>query len=156
MSQHLLKIACFSTLILTSEFSYSAFFIHDEKNNLDCQFSVNEYGYAESEEAAPKGSGLCWRKEIVDKADSYIKENKLRHTQPPTTFDIAVDMSNVCNFGGEGAVSGDLGGAASKYLAVISRYSGNAEAIKKLSSAYDYGRLSAKSPRDCISYVTGR
>lgn len=150
---NLLWVAVLS--VLPASYSYS-FVIHDTKNDLDCEFSVNEHGFAETEEAAPKGSGLCWRKEIVDEADRYVKENKLRFAKRASNFDIAVDMARVCNFGGEGSTSGDVGGAAMKYLDVVSRYSGNAEAIKKLNRAYDYGRLGAMSARECTNYVMGR
>ncbi|WP_312055809.1 hypothetical protein [Pantoea brenneri] len=141
--------------LLPVSFAYS-FVIHDTKNNLDCEFSVNEYGFAQTEEAAPKGSGLCWRKEIVDKADQYVKENKLRYAKPKSSFDIAVDMASACNFGGEGSASGSHLESAKKYLEVVSKYSGNSDAITKLRRAYDYGRLNAKSPRDCTNYVMGR
>ncbi|MDI9276225.1 hypothetical protein QMZ65_03265 [Pantoea sp. EABMAA-21] len=144
-----------SLSVLPAFYSYS-FVIHDSKNNLDCEFSVNQYGFAQTEEAAPKGSGLCWRKKIVDEADRYVRENKLRHVQPKSNFDIAVDMASVCNLGVDGHATGDYYGAAKKYLDVISKYSGHSEAITKLRRAYDYGRLNAKTPRDCTNYVMGR
>lgn len=145
----------YALTLLPVSFAYS-FVIRDTKNNLDCEFSVNEYGFAQSEEAGPKGSGLCWRKEIVDKADQYVKENRLQYVKPKSNFDIAVDMARDCNLGGEGSATGDYRESANKYLDIISRYSGNYDAITKLKQAYDYGRLSAKSPRDCANYVMGK
>lgn len=156
MSPKLIKVLWMSALsFFPVSYSYS-FVIHDTKNNLDCEFSVNEYGFAQTEESAPKGSGLCWRKEIVDKADQYVKSNKLQYSQPKSSFDLAVDMASVCNFGSEGSLTGDSHDSAKKYLDVISRYSGDADSIRKLNRAYDFGRLHAKLPRDCTNYVMGR
>lgn len=45
---------------------------------------------------------------------------------------------------------------AQVHLSIVARYTGNQEAITRLARAYDYGRLSAASPRDCVSYITGR
>lgn len=153
--KHIDLFLIYALTLLPVPFACS-FVIRDTKNNLDCEFSVNEYGFAQTEEAAPKGTGLCWRKEIVDKADQYVKENRLHYVKPKSNFDISVDVARACNFGGEGSAAGDYRESTKKYLDIISEYSGNYDAITKLKHAYDYGRLSAKSPRDCANYVMGK
>ncbi|OVZ83549.1 hypothetical protein CBW54_15810 [Yersinia kristensenii] len=125
-----------------------AFVIHDDQYGFYCDFSINESGYATSEELGPKGPGVCWRKEIMDKADAYIKDNGLKYKKPFSNYDVGVDVFKVCVAGAENK--------ATHYINILDKYTGEAVVIKKLQKAYEYGKRSARTYDDCTSYVTGR
>lgn len=52
------------------------FQIYDEQTDTICTYHENEYGYAESDDPAYMGTGICWRKEMMDKADFHIRSKR--------------------------------------------------------------------------------
>lgn len=52
------------------------FRIYDQQTDTICTYHENEYGYAESDDPAYMGTGICWRKEMMDKADFYIRSKR--------------------------------------------------------------------------------
>ena len=142
-----MKLFLATTLLSISFFSH-AFVIHDDKHDLNCSFSVNEFGYANSEELAPKGPGLCWRKEIIDKANAHINKNGLKYKKPPSNYDVGVDIFKTCVAGAENKTT--------TFIEILDKYTGKTEVIIKLQKAYDYGKTYARSYDDCTGYVTGR
>ena len=52
------------------------FQIYDDVHNVSCTYSINEYGYATSEDPAYIGTGVCWDKRMMDKADFHIRSHK--------------------------------------------------------------------------------
>lgn len=52
------------------------FQIYDEVHGVPCTYSISEYGYAISEDPAYMGTGICWDKKMMDKANFYIRSHK--------------------------------------------------------------------------------
>lgn len=49
------------------------FRIYDGKTDTICTYHENEYGYAESDDPDYMGTGVCWRKDMMDKANFHIR-----------------------------------------------------------------------------------
>ena len=52
------------------------FRIYDGQTDTICTYHENEFGYAESDDPAYMGTGICWRKEMMDKADFHIRSKR--------------------------------------------------------------------------------
>lgn len=52
------------------------FQIYDKKTDSICTYYENEYGYASSDDPDYMGPGVCWRKDMMDKADFHIRSEK--------------------------------------------------------------------------------
>lgn len=52
------------------------FHIYDEVHKVECTYSINEQGYAVSEDPAYIGTGICWDKRMMDKANFHIRSHK--------------------------------------------------------------------------------
>lgn len=87
------------------------------------------------------------------------EKNLLKHNQKNTVPDhssMPVDTYKSCEAGAMGRSTGHYYEYAQVHLSIVGRYTGNSKAITQLARAYDYGRLRATSPRDCVSFITGR
>lgn len=87
------------------------------------------------------------------------EKDLLKHSQSKTAPDqnsLPVDTYKSCEVGAMGRETGNYYKYAQVHLDIVGKYTGNGEAITRLARAYDYGRLSAISPRDCVSFITGR
>lgn len=52
------------------------FRIYDGQTDTICTYHENEFGYAESDDPAYMGTGVCWRKDMMDKADFHIRSKR--------------------------------------------------------------------------------
>ena len=52
------------------------FQIYDGQTDTICTYHENEFGYAESDDPAYMGTGVCWRKDMMDKADFHIRSKR--------------------------------------------------------------------------------
>ena len=52
------------------------FQIYDKKTDSICTYHENEYGYASSDDPDYMGPGVCWRKDMMDKADFRIRTER--------------------------------------------------------------------------------
>lgn len=52
------------------------FRIYDGQTNTICTYHENEFGYAESDDPAYMGTDVCWRKDMMDKADFHIRSKR--------------------------------------------------------------------------------
>lgn len=52
------------------------FQIYDVQTDTICTYHENEFGYAESDDPAYMGTGVCWRKDMMDKADFHIRSKR--------------------------------------------------------------------------------
>ena len=52
------------------------FQIYDGQTDTICTYHENEFGYAESDDPAYMGTGVCWRKDIMDKANFHIRSKR--------------------------------------------------------------------------------
>lgn len=52
------------------------FQIYDRQTDMICTYHVNEFGYAESDDPAYMGTGVCWRKDMMDKANFHIRSKR--------------------------------------------------------------------------------
>lgn len=52
------------------------FQIYDGQTDTICTYHENEFGYAESDDPAYMGTGVCWRKEMMDKANFHIRSKR--------------------------------------------------------------------------------
>lgn len=52
------------------------FRIYDGQTDTVCTYHENEFGYAESDDPAYMGTGVCWRKDMMDKADFHIRSKR--------------------------------------------------------------------------------
>lgn len=87
------------------------------------------------------------------------EKDLLKHRQNnivPEQNSLQVDTYKSCEAGAMGRATRQYYKYAQVHLSIVDRYTGNREAITRLARAYNYGRLSAVSPRDCVSYITGR
>lgn len=52
------------------------FQIYDGQTDTICTYHANEFGYAESDDPAYMGTGVCWRKDMMDKANFHIRSKR--------------------------------------------------------------------------------
>lgn len=52
------------------------FRIYDGQTDTICTYHENEFGYAESDDPDYMGPGVCWRKDMMDKADFHIRSKR--------------------------------------------------------------------------------
>lgn len=52
------------------------FQIYDGQTDTICTYHENEFGYAESDDPAYMGTGVCWRKDMMDKANFHIRSKR--------------------------------------------------------------------------------
>lgn len=52
------------------------FRIYDGQTDTICTYHENEFGYAESDDPAYMGTGVCWRKDMMDKANFHIRSKR--------------------------------------------------------------------------------
>ena len=52
------------------------FRIYDGQTDTICTYHENEFGHAESDDPAYMGTGVCWRKDMMDKADFHIRSKR--------------------------------------------------------------------------------
>ena len=52
------------------------FQIYDGQTDTICTYREDEFGYAESDDPAYMGTGVCWRKDMMDKADFHIRSKR--------------------------------------------------------------------------------
>ena len=52
------------------------FQIYDGQTDTICTYHENEFGHAESDDPAYMGTGICWRKDMMDKADFHIRSKR--------------------------------------------------------------------------------
>ena len=52
------------------------FQIYDGQTDTICTYHENEFGHAESDDPTYMGTGVCWRKDMMDKADFHIRSKR--------------------------------------------------------------------------------
>ena len=52
------------------------FQIYDGQTDTICTYHENELGHAESDDPAYMGTGVCWRKDMMDKANFHIRSKR--------------------------------------------------------------------------------
>ena len=67
---------------------------------------------------------------------------------------IVMAQINACYAGMNGTLTGDWSTQMVKYATITSEFKGNGGAISHIGRAFDYGKLLANSPNDCVNFVT--
>lgn len=67
---------------------------------------------------------------------------------------IVMAQINACYAGMNGTLTGDWSTQMVKYATITSQFKGNSGAISRIGRAFDYGKLLANSPNDCVNFVT--
>lgn len=62
---------------------------------------------------------------------------------------------NACYAGAKGTATGDWSTYMIKYATITDQFKGNGGAISRIGRAFDYGKMFANTPNDCVNYVTG-
>lgn len=52
------------------------FRIYDGQTDTICTYHEDEFGYAESDDPGYMGTGICWRKDMMDKANFHIRSKR--------------------------------------------------------------------------------
>ena len=52
------------------------FQIYDGQTDTICTYHEDEFGYAESDDPTYMGTGVCWRKDMMDKANFHIRSKR--------------------------------------------------------------------------------
>lgn len=52
------------------------FRIYDGQTDTICTYHEDEFGYAESDDPTYMGTGVCWRKDMMDKANFHIRSKR--------------------------------------------------------------------------------
>jgi len=90
-----------------------------------------------------------------ERAEKNLLKNSHNNIVPEQTS-LPVNTYKACEAGVMGRATRQYYKYAQVHLSSVARYFGNREAITRFAKAYDYGRLSAAFPRDCVSYIIGR
>ncbi|WP_336291995.1 hypothetical protein [Cronobacter dublinensis] len=123
-----------------------------KQTGVRCVWTKNEKGFLENENFGNEGTGLCWSKESLDDAESMDRHGSLRWSRgKPLPKEFFTDIYNACFYGYMGRETGDWKTyLAEKYAKTSSKYSGDAVSINKLGRAFDYGKVIAQKPHDCL------
>ncbi|QXG78623.1 hypothetical protein [Klebsiella phage BUCT_47333] len=129
-----------------------------KKYDVACVWTRNEYGNLSSENAAYEGTGVCWDATALADAEKKDKEGKLKwisNEKSPEELlrSLLSDSIAACEAGMYGTATGNWKQYTDILTSLLSKYGGNAGAIDRIGTAYEYGRLMSRSKVDCINYV---
>ncbi|ELY2855754.1 hypothetical protein ACMSZT_003906 [Cronobacter dublinensis] len=109
------------------------------KQGVECNYSINEHGFAESEDSGPKGTGVCWDIDMMRKADKFIKDKALKNETAQDKGNRLIKASfNSCSLGSSTQLTPYE--KVLSYAKVISEFKGDGYAINRISDSFEKGK----------------
>lgn len=99
---------------------------------------------------------ICEANGSKERAEKDLLKYSQQRKTAPAQNSLPGNSYKSCEAGAMGRETGQYNKYAQVHLEIVGKYTGNGEAITRLARAYDYGRFSAISPRDCVRFITGR
>ncbi|ELY2485926.1 hypothetical protein SMB67_003753 [Cronobacter sakazakii] len=127
------------TLAPLSIYSHAVTFKIYNEQGVECNYSINEHGFAESEDSGPKGTGVCWDFDMMRKADKFIKDNALKKeaAQDKGTRLIKATF-RACSLGSSTQLTPYE--KVLSYAKIISEFKGDGYAINRISDSFEKGK----------------
>ncbi|EFG3452661.1 hypothetical protein BOY85_002210 [Escherichia coli] len=119
--------------------SHAVNFKINNKQGVECNYSINEHGFAESEDSGPKGSGVCWDIDMMRKADKFIKDNGLTNdTEQDKGLRLIKASFRACSLASSTQLTPYE--KVLSYAKIIDEFKGDGYAIDRISNSFAKGK----------------
>lgn len=119
--------------------SHAVTFKINNKQGVECNYSINEHGFAESEDSGPKGTGVCWDIDMMRKADKFIKDNGLKNeTAQDKGLRLIKATFRACSLGSSAQLTPYE--KVLSYAKIIDEFKGDGYAIDRISDSFEKGK----------------
>lgn len=125
-----------TTLLSISAYA-EAFKIYN-KQGVECNYTVNNQGFAESEDSGSKGTGVCWDISMMRRADQFIKDNGLTNeTSQNEGIRLIKASFRACALGSSTQLTSYE--KVLSYAKIIGEFKGDKYAINRISDSFKKG-----------------